>query len=88
MFKYKIQQVDLDELKKYYIKHVISCEQHDQYILLEIYINNEEGRGWTEGEGLLADLLPLYAEIKAKNYQLLHLVTAIGNNLITINQMC
>ena len=77
VFKYKIDQVDLNELQKYYLKHVISCVQHDQHVLLEIYIHNEKGRGWTEGEGLLPDLLPLYDEIKSKNYQFLHLVTAI-----------
>ena len=81
MFKYKTGQVDIEALKKYDIKYVISCEQYDQGTLLEIYINKEEGCGWTEGEGLLADLLPLYAEIKAKNYQFLRLITAINDEL-------
>ncbi|MGD0466701.1 MAG: hypothetical protein ABSA84_08400 [Gammaproteobacteria bacterium] len=81
MFKYKPGQVNIEELKKYDIKHVISCEQYDKGVLLEIYINKEEGFGWTEGEGLLADLLPLYSEIKAKNYQFLRLITAINNEL-------
>ena len=49
--------------------------QHEQTILLEVHISNEEGFGWTEGEGILADLLPLYDEIKNKNYQLLRLVS-------------
>lgn len=81
IFKYKIGQVNIEELKKYDIKHVISCTQHDKNILLEIYINKEEGFGWTEGEGLLADLLPLYAEIKAKNYKFLQLIAAIDDKL-------
>jgi hypothetical protein len=81
MFKYKPGQINIDELKKYDIKHVISCEQYDKGVLLEIYINKEEGFGWTEGEGLLADLLPIYAEIKAKNYQFLRLITAINDKL-------
>jgi hypothetical protein len=45
MFKYSSQQVDIAELKKYCIKHVIDCEKHDQYILLDTCINNEGGGG-------------------------------------------
>jgi hypothetical protein len=50
---------------------------HDETILLDIHLNNEEGLGWTEGEGLLSGLLPLYDEIKTGNYQFLRLVKAI-----------
>jgi hypothetical protein len=79
IFKYDSKDVDYQELQKNCIKHVISCEQHEQTSLLEVHISNEEGFGWTEGEGILADLLPLYDEIKNKNYQLLRLVSAINN---------
>ena len=49
--------------------------------MLEIDINNEEGFGWTEGEGILPDLLPLYDEIKSGNYQILRLVHSINEVL-------
>ena len=77
MFKYATEEINWDALKKYCIKHVIEVEQHDQYVLLSIYINNEEGFGWTEGEGLLPELLPLYDKIKGGNYQFLDLVSAV-----------
>jgi|688.fasta_scaffold210113_3 hypothetical protein len=77
IFKYPIKHVDIPTLKKYYIEHVIEIEQHEQHILLEVCIDNEEGFGWTEGEGLLPNLLPLYDEIKAKNYQFLSLVQTL-----------
>ncbi len=78
-FKYNISQIDIDEIKKYCVTDVITCTQHREDILLDIYVQNEDGFGWTEGEGLLADLLPLYDEIKAKNYQFLRIVSAIND---------
>lgn len=82
MFKYPVNQINTDEIKKYCIKHVISAELHGENILLDIYIHNEEGLGWTEGEGILADLLPLYDEIKSGNNQILQLVSSINEELI------
>jgi hypothetical protein len=78
MFKYQPEQIDIAELQKYLIKNVISCEQKDQYIVLDIELNSEEGFGWTEGEGILPHLLPLYEEIKNKNYQLLQIASIIN----------
>lgn len=81
MFKYPIEQVNIEELKKYCIKHVISCKEEGNYVVLDVHVQNEEGFGWTEGEGLLSDFLPLYEEIKLKNYQFLKLVKAINDEL-------
>lgn len=77
MFKYLPEQVDFVELQKYLIKRVISCDQKDRYIILDVEINNEEGFGWVEGDDILPHLLPLYEEIKNKNYQFLRLASAI-----------
>ena len=81
MFKYTTSQVNYEELKKYCIKEVISCEKQQKYIILSIDIHNEESFGWTEGEGLLPELIPLYEEMKANNYQFLRLVLRIHNEL-------
>ena len=78
-FKYNISQIDINEIKKYCIVDVIDCEQYGEDILLDINIQNEDGFGWTEGEGLLPDLLPLYDEIKDKNYQFLRIVADVNN---------
>lgn len=86
IFKYKNHQVDIDELKKYSIRYVINCEQYDDDILLEISLSNEEGFGWVEGEGWLADFLPIYDEIKAKDYRFLHLIKAINDKFTGENQ--
>ena len=81
IFKYPMKQVDMEELKKYHIKDVISCKEEGDYAVLDVHVQNEEGFGWTEGEGLLSEFLPLYEEIKSKNYQFLKLVKAINDEL-------
>ena len=81
MFKYPTEQVDVEKLKKYHVKDVIICKVKENYVLLDIRVQNEEGFGWTEGEGLLSALLPLYEEIKLKNYQFLKLVKAVNDEL-------
>ena len=80
MFKYNISQIDMNELKSYCMENTITCEQYDQDVLIDVNIENEDGFGWTEGEGLLPDLLPLYDEIKAKNYQFLRIVAAVNSD--------
>lgn len=86
MFKYPSKQVDIFEIKKYQIKDVINIEQQDHHVILALELHNEEGGDWIEGEGLLPDLLPLYEEIKAKNYQILHLISAVHNEWMGKNR--
>ncbi len=79
MLKYRDQEVNTSELEKYCAKHVVSCETQNAYVVLDINYSNEDGFGWVEGEGMLPDLLPLYDEIKAGNYQFLRLVAGANN---------
>jgi hypothetical protein len=81
MFKYLNQEIDSGTLQQYCIEDVISCEQYDRYVVLSIGINNEDGGDWINGEDLLPDLLPLYEEIKSKNYHFLRLTSAVHNQL-------
>lgn len=78
LFKYLQHEVHRDDIQKYCIRDVISCEQHDPYIVLDVHIQNEESSGWIEGEELLPDILPLYDEIKAGHYHFLQLASLIG----------
>ena len=81
MFKYSKEEVDVTVLKKYQIKGVIEIKEHLPYVVVTIRLHNEEGLGWTEGEGILPELLPLYDEISAKNYHFLTLTAAIQDEL-------
>jgi len=78
MFKYPVNEINTDEIKEYVKKHLISCEKIKDHIVVSITIENEDDLGWVEGEELLPDLLPLYDELKARDYRLLKLVTAIN----------
>lgn len=81
MFKYPTQAIEREKLKKYCIKQVISCQAQGDFVVLNMAINNEDGFGWIEGEGLLAAFLPLYEELQSKNYQFLQLIKAIHDEL-------
>ena len=81
MFRYPAGTVDFLMLKKHQIKHIIECEQVNDQIVLDITLNNEDGFGWTEGEEVLSDLLPLYDAVKTDATRFLELVTAIHDEL-------
>ena len=80
-FKYKNEDIDVEAISKNCSKDVINLVKYGQYSILKIRINKEEGCGWIEGDGLLADLLSLYDEIKNKSYQSLELISAIDYDL-------
>ena len=82
MFKYPTKDVVIDELEKYHIDDVISCKKSGQYVVLAIRLDTEPGMDWKDGEGVLGDFLPLYNEIKAKNYQFLRLISAINDEFM------
>lgn len=82
MLKYPREKIDVTEIKKYCSNGVVSCTEHDQNVVLEIRINDEDGGGgWVDGEGWLSDLLPLYDEIINKDYRLLSLTLNINRDL-------
>lgn len=78
MFKYSASDINIHALKQYCIDDPISCEITNSHVLLDIDYNKEEGfSGWMEGEEMLAELLPLYDEIKSGNYELLRMLMDI-----------
>ena len=92
MFKYHCDDINLDQIQQFSRKHVIELNRVEQYVVLHINVNNEEGFGWTEGEGLLPDLLPIYTEIQQGDYQALKLALAIddmfsGMNVEAVNHL-
>jgi hypothetical protein len=80
-FKFDEQVIDINDLVKYTVDNVIKVTLSNGSIVVTIELGCEEGFGWTEGEGMLVDLLPLYDEIKNKNYHCLDLAKAINETL-------
>ncbi len=81
VFKYPANDIKEEILKKYCIKHMIDYEVKQNFGLLSIDSQNENGFGWIEGETMLADILPLYYEIKNGDYHFLHLMGDVKNQL-------
>lgn len=85
MFKYPVTKINLEKLKEYAIQHVVDIEQYDDVVLLDISLCNEEGFGWTEGKGILANLLPLYDELMRDSCHFLQVVAAIHKEFTGCN---
>ncbi|MBP9778476.1 MAG: hypothetical protein KBD25_04770 [Rickettsiaceae bacterium] len=80
-FKYNENDLDLEKLNQYRIEDVIDVKKYDANIILDLHICPEEGGcSWLDADDMLADLMPLYDEIKNNNYQLLDILTAINND--------
>lgn len=80
-FKYNKNDLDLEKLNQYCIDNVIEIKKYGDNIILDLYVCPEEGGcGWLDADDILPDLLPLYDEIKNKDYQLLGIITAINND--------
>ncbi|PCI35164.1 MAG: hypothetical protein COB50_05605 [Thiotrichales bacterium] len=80
-FKFKQSQVNFEQIKAYCIQDIIICKEHNSHLLLDICINNEEGGGWIDGEGLLPKMLTLHDEIIAGNYDILELAAKIHDKI-------
>jgi len=81
-FKFNKLDINIQELKKYQLEDVINFIEFDDSIILEITLGSEEGLGWTDGEGILVEMLPIYDELKNNNYQFLDFSKAINNSFI------
>lgn len=80
MFKYPANKINFGEIKKFTKEDIIACEKHKDHVVVNIIIDNEDS-GWINGDEILPDLLPLYDELKAKDYRLFDIVMAIDNNV-------
>ncbi len=55
------------------VEDLIAVSEINNFVILEISINDEEGFGWIEGEGNLSSLIGLRQEILQGDYRLLYL---------------
>ncbi|MEO0756410.1 MAG: hypothetical protein AAFY78_05995 [Cyanobacteria bacterium J06648_16] len=64
---------DIDRLREYELAYGVIVSTTDQSVLVEIHINDEEGFGWTDGEGTLPQLLSLRENLLDGDYRALYL---------------
>lgn len=81
-FKFNKLDINIPEFKNYQHEEVISYIEYDDSIIIDIDLGTEEGFGWTDGEGMLVEMLPIYDELKNKNYQFLELSKAMHNSFL------
>ena len=78
-FKFDKLEIDYSELKKFQIEDEnIKLIEFEDCCIIDIELAKEEGFGWTDGEDMLTEILPLYTDIKNKNYQFLSFANAIN----------
>ncbi|WP_293332708.1 hypothetical protein [Microcoleus sp. CAWBG58] len=74
MFRFPKGLIDVEQMRKYCIEDIVEVSELNNYVILEILINEEEGfDDWIEGEGSLSSLIGLRQEILQGDYRLLYL---------------
>jgi hypothetical protein len=73
MFRFPKALIDLEQMQKYCIEDRIAVSEINNFVILDISINDEESFGWIEGEGNLSSLIGLRQEILQGDYRLLYL---------------
>ncbi|MCC3438578.1 MULTISPECIES: hypothetical protein [unclassified Microcoleus] len=73
MFRFPKGSIDLEQMQKYCIEDLIAVSEINNFVILDISINDEEGFGWIEGEGNLSSLIGSRQEILQGDYRLLYL---------------
>ena len=65
--------VNLEAMNRYAVEGYVEIINASDYVILEITVENEEGYGWTDGEGRLTPLLPLREALLRGDSRLLYL---------------
>ncbi|HEX4045036.1 MAG TPA: hypothetical protein VHZ76_05150 [Gammaproteobacteria bacterium] len=85
LFRLPCGLVDIKKLKPYCVDDIISLSTHKQYIILKIFLDDEEGGGWAEEEGTLSKLLPIRNDLLKGDYRCLYLAWLASLNYYEIN---
>jgi hypothetical protein len=79
MFRFPKGLIDIELMQKYCVEDIVEVSEINDFIILEISINEEGGfDGWIEGEGKLSSLIGLRQEILQGDYRLLYLAWLKG----------
>ena len=88
LFRFPAALVDVAEMQQYSIptdddppSEAITVEQTDDYVVLGIRLDEEEGFGWVEGEGWLDRLIGLREALLQRDYRVLYLAWLKGITL-------
>ena len=85
LFRFPRELIDSKNLDPYCVPDIISLSTHNQYIILDIRLDNEEGDSWIEEEGTLSRLLPIRNDLLNGDYRSLYLAWIASINQNEIN---
>ncbi|MCP5097980.1 MAG: hypothetical protein GY943_20725, partial [Chloroflexi bacterium] len=73
-FRFPKGLIDVDAIRPYCVDDHLTCDTVDDHVIINFEWNEEGGFDyWVEGEGTLADLLPLREAILRQDYRVLYL---------------
>lgn len=87
MFRFPKALIDVERMQKYCVEYQIVVSEINNFVILEISINDEEGFGWIEGEGNLSSLIGLRQEILQGDYRLLYLAWLKAISYLDIDEL-
>ena len=72
-FRLPRDMVDVALIRQYKADEFLMVHEHDKHIIVEFEIRDEDGYGWTEGEGSLAGFIALRDALLNQDYRVLYL---------------
>ncbi len=73
MFRFPKTLIDLKQVEPYCVEDSVEFKSLGDHVILDIRLDEEEGIGWVEGEGLLSSLIELRDDILRQDYRALYL---------------
>ncbi len=75
MFRFPQALIDVRQIESYCVEDAVTCETIGEYVVLDIFWNDEGGEysDWVEGEGFLDGLISLREAILRQDYRVLYL---------------
>lgn len=74
MFRLPKELVDADAIEAYYLEDWIMFEEQDEYLLIEVCGENDDGYEWVESDGILGQLTSLREQLLQGDYRMLYVM--------------
>jgi hypothetical protein len=87
IFRFPKALIDVERMQKYCVEYQIVVSEINNFVILEISIDDDEGFGWIEGEGNLSSLIGLRQEILQGDYRLLYLAWLKAISYLDIDEL-
>lgn len=74
MFRLPKDLADAQAIESYCLEDRITLEEHDQYFLIEVTGENDDGYEWVESDGILGQLTSLREQLLRGDYRMLYIM--------------